>query len=108
MLPIVICGSDPTLLSTRKLVLDHAGFNVQTLCGVSNLTEHSGHRLVICSSLSESEQLDAIRITRNEWPEAKILVVGGDELDLEEPTLLRMSAFEGAERFIEHTRRLFA
>lgn len=102
---ILVCGNDPTLLLTRRLVLEHAGFRVEAVLGLSRLLENAGERLLLCSSLSESERLEAIRSTRATWPEAKILVVGGEEMGLRE-SVLTMSAYERAENLIENARLL--
>ena len=102
---ILICGRNPTLLLTRTLVLEHAGFRVKALSGLLKLRECAEDRVLLCSSLSESEQLEAIRLIREGCPEAKILVVGEDRV-IEDDKVFRMSALSGAEILIENTKFL--
>ncbi len=102
---ILICGHNPTLLLTRTLVLEHAGFRVKTLSDISELSETAEERLLLCPTLGETEQLEAIRLTRIKWPDARILVVGEDRV-VEDDKVFRMSSFAGAEVLIENARLL--
>jgi DNA-binding response OmpR family regulator len=107
MLPsILVCGNDPTLLLTRKLVLEHAGFRVETVLGPSRLLEHAGECVLLCSSLSESEQLEAIGSTREHRPGAKILVVGGEQAEVDD-NVLTIPIYAKAEALIENARLLW-
>ena len=102
---ILICGHNLTLLLTRTLVLEHAGFRVGSLSDLSKLPASADERLLLCSSLDETEQIEAIRLTRLKWPHAKVLVVGEDRL-VEDDKVFRMSSFAGAEVLIENARLL--
>ena len=75
---MTLCGNDATLLKTRRMLLERAGFSIRTVLGVAAM-ESSGHRpLILCHSLSEAEQLAAIETARAAWPQTKILVLGGE------------------------------
>ncbi len=102
---IVICGNDPTLLLTRKLVLEHAGLRVVAVLGLSRLPESAMERLLLCSSLSSLEQIEAIRVTRTKRPKAKILVVGDEEAEFDS-AVMKMPPYSGAEALIENARLL--
>jgi DNA-binding response OmpR family regulator len=56
---ILICGHDPLLLETRRLILKHAGFSPITALGLKPATEiisvQEVDLLILCSSLSEAE-----------------------------------------------------
>lgn len=103
---IVVCGNDPTLLLTRKLVLEHAGLRVDAVLGLARLMEKGEERLLLCSSLSESERLEAILATRRKGPSAKILVVGGEKRGYDDVAVLNVSAFASAETLIENAKWL--
>ena len=103
---ILICGNDPTLLLTRKLVLEHAGFRVDAVLGLSRLVAKAGEAVLLCSSLSESEQLEAIRSTQANRPDAKLLVVGGEERGSSAMAVMNMSSLASAETLIENAKRL--
>ena len=98
---ILICGRSRTLLLTRTLVLEHVGFRVTALGDLLELEGSTEGYFLLCSSLTESEQLQAIQLLRISQPEARILVVGEDRL-VEDDKVFRMSAFAGAEDLIEN------
>lgn len=103
----LVCGNHPTLLATRKLVLEHAGLCVEAVLGVSNLPRNVSGPLVLCHTLSAFEREEVIHTIRTEHSEARILIVG--ELDTAEqgdPFLFEVSDFAGTEALVAAAREL--
>lgn len=103
---VIICGNDATLLATRRMLLERAGFTIQTALGVSAMQASNGEPLILCHSLSESEQLVAIQAVRADWPTAKILVLGGDVREDVSRGCESLGAYEAPVALIEKTRQL--
>ena len=103
---ITICGNDATLLSTRRMLLERAGFDIKTVLGPSELDAGAAKLLMLCYSLTESEQLEAIHAVRFRFPEARILALGGDVREQVGQLCDTLSAFETPHSLIERTRQL--
>lgn len=76
---ILICGTDPTLLSTRRDVLRSVGFDVST---ASRPEEIEGliqvptvDALVICHTLRPEQQQEALAVLHRYRPNAKSIVL---------------------------------
>ena len=104
--PFIICGNDPILLATRKLVLEHAGLRSQAVLGIASLPQHPEGTLVLCHTLSEVERASVVHSVRCERSEAPILVIGDDDLYQNDESLLQVSAFAGTESFIAAAKQL--
>jgi DNA-binding NtrC family response regulator len=76
---ILICGTDPTLLSTRRDILRSVGFDVST---ASRPEEIEGliqaptvDALVICHTLKPEQQEEALAILHRYRPTAKSIIL---------------------------------
>lgn len=109
---LIICGNNPTLLATRKLVLEHAGLCPETFLGIANLPSLKEGAFVLCHTLNEVEKSALIQTIRAQRPEAPILVIGDcdppqdDVLGHGDGSLFEVSAFVGTEAFIAAAQKL--
>ena len=75
----LICGKDPQLLATRKLLLEKAGFRVietNSADAIDDLVIEEPFDLVVLGqSMEELELSEAIRIVCLRWPLARILIM---------------------------------
>ena len=76
---ILICGTDSTLLSTRRDVLRSAGFDVLTASRWEDIEPlvqaPTVDALVICHTLEPKQQQTAIAVLRRYCPNAKSIVL---------------------------------
>ena len=74
---ILICGNDPVLLSTRKMVLAHGGFQTVVACTPEEIASavdgQEIHLGILGYALSDSERETARDEVWRRRPEAKIL-----------------------------------
>lgn len=103
---LVICGNCVTLLTTRTLLLAHLGLAAQTVLGVANLRTQNAEALILCHTLNEAEQDEAVSIVRGTRPDTPVLVVSDDDLGPEHASLSRVSSFAGTESFLAAVRKL--
>ena len=75
---LVLCtGSDPTLLETRRMILERAGHTVVSAMNVSDVTlackSHRFHVAVIGQSISPDSKRVIAQLVRHNCPSARIL-----------------------------------
>ena len=84
---VLVCGDDAELLTTRGLVLNHAGFDVLSACDkaeIGTIPKDSAIALcVIGHSLTENEQFVVAADMKQRWPEIKILFLSKTPLELQ-------------------------
>ena len=84
---VLVCGDDAELLTTRGLVLNHAGFDVLSACDkaeIGTIPKDSAIALcVIGHSLTENEQVVVAAAMKQRWPEIKILFLSKTPLELQ-------------------------
>ena len=92
---ILIFGNAPELLETRRLVLQHAGFDVTVSLSLSHATELliscSFDLFILCHSLSSRECESALRLAHSASPQTKNLLLSKGYLSrkvAEDDTLL--------------------
>jgi DNA-binding response OmpR family regulator len=87
MAHVLICGNDAELLSSRGLVLSHAGFTVVIACTdeeISQLPENPAVALgVVGHSLNDAEQKTVAKDLRSRWPDVRILYLNKTPHELE-------------------------
>jgi hypothetical protein len=99
-LHILVCGNDETLLKTRALVLESAGFQVKVKLGISHLKKvvdqhRATYLTVLCHSLAEGETEEALRYISHAMPSSKALVLTVGEPRSASPTTASLNAFDG-------------
>ncbi len=76
---ITMCGTDLTLLSTRRAVLRSVGFDVLTASRVEEIEALIEVRivdaLVICHTLEPEQQQAALAVLHRYSPNAKIIIL---------------------------------
>lgn len=69
---VLVCGNDAQLLTTRSMVLAHAGFDVASACTraeIRTIPESCEIALgVVGHTLTQAEQLSASEEMRERWP----------------------------------------
>jgi hypothetical protein len=110
---ILICGNDETLLETRALVLESAGFQVKSRIGVSYLKQMvtlqgDVYLTVLCHSLAEAEREEALNYLSDARPASKSLVLTVGESRPPERTTASLNAFDGPEALIATVKGLSA
>jgi DNA-binding NarL/FixJ family response regulator len=74
--PVLLCGNDPMLLNTRKMVLSGAGF-IASLCGendISSMPQDPAIALAVMGhSMPYESQIKTAELVRAKWPDARIL-----------------------------------
>jgi DNA-binding response OmpR family regulator len=74
--PILLCGNDPVLLNTRKMVLSHAGFivSVCTESDIASMPQNPAIALAVMGhSMPQQQQLATAAFVRAKWHDARIL-----------------------------------
>ena len=115
---VLILGSDPTLLETRREILKTNGIEAETLLGQSDLEEvvksNPPALLVACSSLDLIARRRVLNLAHHSPAKIKCLVIGpridfgrhsSDPVAEEE---LVLGAFDGPESFFRRVSRLIA
>lgn len=74
---VALCGRDTTLLWTRKLIMERAGFSVEALVGIEGLERLSFLALILCHTLSDAERNAAIQRYHARLGGTRILVLAG-------------------------------
>ena len=109
-LPIVICGNDKDLLETRAMVLATANFQVELLIGVEALqTAHINAEtrlVVLCHSLSDREQNQAIQKLQQTLPKTAILALNSSARSHPLLGAASFDTFEGPQALIALSRQL--
>ena len=105
---VILCGNDTTLLSTRKLVLEQAGLSVRTVLGIDALKDVAGVVLVLCFTLSETEQVTAIEQYRLRFAGAKILILGGHPGAFPSDCCKTLPGYPGPKLFLQRVSQLVA
>lgn len=108
---VLICGDDVELLTTRGLVLAHAGFDVAYACDkaeIGTIPNDSVFALgVIGHSLTENEQFVVAADMKQRWPEIKILFLSKRPLVLQTlPSGDYRSSSDNPAHLIEVCRRI--
>jgi hypothetical protein len=84
---VLVCGDDVELLTTRGLVLAHAGFDVVSACDkaeIGTIPDDSAIALgVVGHPLTENEQSVIAADMKQRWPEIKILFLSKTPLELQ-------------------------
>jgi hypothetical protein len=73
---VLIIGRDGTLLRTRGLLIEQAGYRFSTALDVASLTESASEDValaILCHTLSPDEKRSAIQAVRDKSPRAMIL-----------------------------------
>ena len=103
---IIICGHDPALLAMRKQILTRAGMTVATTENVADLRGRKAKLLVLCYTLSDSEQLQGLEAVRAETPDAPVLLLDRDTPLLTSQPYEMMSSLEGPTEFCRRVTEL--
>jgi hypothetical protein len=76
---ILVYGNDPLLLTTRRLVLEKAGFRVFTSMKYENtilmMLNQQLDLLILCQTLNTDECLGALAISRHVFPPMKTVIM---------------------------------
>jgi hypothetical protein len=75
---ILVIGNDAALLNTRALLLKRESSHVEQVCGMRDLYDNHCEDVVLavlCHTLGEREQREAIRVVRANSPTAMILIL---------------------------------
>jgi hypothetical protein len=79
---ILLCGADVALLSTRGMLLIHAGYSVVSACSKDEIVSFPANPAIelaiIGHSLVEDQQLAVADDVRARWPASKILFLVSD------------------------------
>jgi DNA-binding response OmpR family regulator len=74
--PVLLCGNDPVLLNTRKMLLTHAGFRV-SICSENDIASMPQDPAIVLAvmghSMPHKAQLQTAELVRNKWPNSMIL-----------------------------------
>ena len=105
---IILCGSDPSLLMTRQMLLERQGLRVTTLLGISLLDEAAGEVLVLCYTLTRRDQMIAVERYRSRFPQGKVLLLGRDRPEVSCPECQTLPAYCGPRSFVEKVGSLVA
>lgn len=103
---VVICGSDASLLETRRMLLERSGIRVQTALGIDSLRNTECEVLILCYSLSKADQSKAIEQYRSHLPTTNILVFSDDWQDLFCPECRVLERYPGPMQFVEEVVNL--
>jgi len=109
---ILIYGHDPTLLDTRRWVLEAAGYKVVTVSKMTVATEamaSGGIALcVLCHTLTPEERRAALAVAAAQQPQLKTLsfCTTQESLGEEETSGETIDNFRGAPGLIAATRKL--
>ncbi len=103
---VIMCGHNTTLLSTRKLVLEQAGFSVRTAMEIHEIQDTAGAVLVLCYTLSDIERITAIEGYRSRFPGAKVLILGGHARAFPGKWCKTLTDYSGPELFLERVSQL--
>jgi DNA-binding response OmpR family regulator len=83
--PVLLCGNDPVLLSTRKMLLTHAGFTV-SICSetdIASMPQDPAIELAVMGhSMPHKQPMETAVFVRDKWPEAKILFLTNADADV--------------------------
>ena len=76
---ILLWGTDPALLSTRRDVLRRVGYEAQTVSGTeeieSTLRSRTTGALVLCHTLTSDQQAAALKVLHRHSPETKSILM---------------------------------
>jgi CheY-like chemotaxis protein len=101
MAKILIYGNDPTLLMTRRLILEHEGLHVFTTMHIEEEAELISHQqpevLILCQTLSADQREFALVMTRTLRPnlQALVLMEAGLAYDLATDNYEHIYALDG-------------
>ena len=108
---ILIFGSAPDLLETRRLVLQYSGFDVTVSHSMFHTTEllisHSFNLFILCHSLSSRECESALQLAHSVRPQTKNLLLSKGSISrkiAEHDTLL--DAFTSPQNLIAAAKSL--
>lgn len=108
---ILVFGRDPNLLSTRRLVLQQAGFQVvtaETLAHAeSTLAVRSIDLFLLCHTISMDDCQRLLAAANRIWPQMKLIVMAANKpicyLSRDQPVI---SAFDGPRALINAVHQL--
>ena len=85
--PLLLCDNDPALLSTREMVLTHAGFTA-SICSENDIAAMPQNPAIALAVMGHStlpkEQAAAAELVRAKWPDSKILFLRNSDRNLEQ------------------------
>jgi hypothetical protein len=106
---VVVFGTDPVLIRTRQILLESAGYSTKT---VSRLAEAEGAMsrncslLVVCSSVSRHDAIDALIAADALEVDIKRLLVSSDVAIEPSGDVEVVSGLAGPEAFLKSISRL--
>lgn len=105
---VIICGNDRTLLATRKLLLERAGYRVHLAPGPDALRDTDGDALVLCYSLTKAEQQQAVALFRSRHPGRPVLLLGEDVREGCHKGLETLTAYPAPVALLDKVRSLLS
>jgi hypothetical protein len=103
---VLLLGNDGSLLDTRRLVLQRNALNVQTVCGLSSLTEIACRDValvVLCHSLSPAEEQTAIQFVRTASPSSMVHLLLTRNREVHLPEHANVSVANGPQEFLSES-----
>jgi CheY-like chemotaxis protein len=110
---ILVCGTDKTLIETRRAILARSGYEVEThtvLAADRIPASPEVDLLVLCSSLSRDQQLTLLDQSHKERPGQKNLVVIAGKQDdrISLPVDVPFTALDGPVKFMKQVDSLLS
>jgi DNA-binding response OmpR family regulator len=109
---ILVYGNDPLLLTTRRLVLEKAGFRVFTSMKYEDTMQMMLNQqldlLILCQTLNVDERLGALAISRHVFPPMKTVIMSqpGESSSLVGPHEQVVQPIYGPETLLAVVRRM--
>lgn len=106
---VLIIGHDDTLLHTRGLLIEHAGYRLSTALDVASLKESDCKDVavaILCHTLSPDEKRSAIQTIRSASPRAMILHLRTLEIRDELPEHASNTVMDGPQELLSATHDL--
>ena len=105
---IALLGNDESLLESRRMLLTHLGYKVNTFLGMAafRVVPIDAPLIVaiLCHSLRTAEQEDAAAIVRRHWPGAELMVLTRDYEAARLPAPLTVAVGYNPLSFILHVQ----
>ncbi len=109
---ILVCGNDRDLLTTRAMVLATAPFEVEVVVGIQALRKRKvvaeTKLIVLCHSLSDGEQDQAIRQLQQLLPTTPVLILTGMARAASSRNTATLDSLQGPRSLISLSQELTA
>jgi hypothetical protein len=106
---VLLIGNDPGLLNSRVLLLKYERYSVSSVCGLKSFAETDRRDIalvVLCYTLDDAEQDEAIRLIRDASSTAMVLILLAPNEPIRHPEYASASMADGPNLFLAAIRVL--